>query len=531
MELYPNPVINSDFPDPDIIRVGDTYYMATTTMFLMPGGDILCSRDLVHWTFVGHAFSMLEDKPAHRLENGQQIFGQGMWAPSLRWHDGTFYLTFSCNDTRKSILFQSEDPTGPWRRTEMAGFFYDSSLFFDDDGRIYIVHGNTTLRLTELDAGTWGPKEGGLDRVVAQDKPNQRLGFEGSHLYKRNGKYYLFTCHMPSEGTDLKTEVCFQADSLTGAFRGKTVLDDTMGYDRRLGVAQGGMVDTPTGDWYAFMFHDRGALGRTPVIMPMSFDEEGWPILGDNGMVPQFVQPATAGADISNSPLNGSDDFRYIPGADGRVTLALFWQFSHNPDDACWSVTERPGAFRLTARDISPNLLLARNILTQRCTGPKCTAWVTVDGSRLNEGDYAGICTYQGCYGAVALTKREGQYELVMMARPAKDAGIEGDRDYGQPPVEYTRIPAPGAVVTLRADTDFSREPDTAWFSFLDAGGTWKQLGVRHDLYFKLDLFIGCRFGLFCYATRQPGGKADCSWKVQWYEVKREIRKNSEEKE
>ena len=99
---YANPVINSDFPDPDIIRVGDTYYMASTTMYFMPGGDILRSWDLVHWEFVGHVFETLEDTPAHRLEEGRQIYGQGMWAPSLRFHEDVFYLTFSCNLTHKS---------------------------------------------------------------------------------------------------------------------------------------------------------------------------------------------------------------------------------------------------------------------------------------------------------------------------------------------------------------------------------------------------------------------------------------------
>ena len=149
MSLHPNPVIDSDFPDPDIIRVGDTYYMASTTMYFMPGGDILRSYDLVHWELVGHIFETLEDTPAHCLEDGRQIYGQGMWAPSIRFHKGIFYLTFACNDTHKSLLFSASDPAGPWQRVEMDGFFYDASLFFDDDGRVYIAHGNTTLRITE----------------------------------------------------------------------------------------------------------------------------------------------------------------------------------------------------------------------------------------------------------------------------------------------------------------------------------------------------------------------------------------------
>lgn len=511
MEQYFNPVINSDFPDPDIIRVGDTYYMASTTMYLMPGGDILRSYDLVHWEFVGHVFDWLEDNPAHCLENGRQIYGLGMWAPSLRYHKGTFYLTFACNDTHKSLLFLADDPAGPWRRVEMGGFFYDSSLFFDDDGRVYIVHGNTTLRITELETETWGVKSGGLDRVVVQDKPGQRLGYEGSHLYKHNQKYYLFTCHMPDGSRYLKTEDCFLADSLEGPFRGKNILDDNMCY-RNYGVAQGGMVDTPEGDWYAFMFHDRGPLGRAPVIMPMSFDSEGFPVLGDHGRVPQTVHPTRMDMSDSYASLNGSDDFRYVPDANGRVRLAPFWQFSHNPDPEGWSVTARPGAFRLTTKRTSPNLILARNTLTQRCVGPKCAAWVTLDGTGLQDGDYAGICAYQSCYGAIALTRRDGVYYLVMMGRPADNETTDGDGDFERLPVEYEAVPAPDPVVTLRADADFSHEPDTACFSYRAPDGAWKPLGVPQRLYYKLDLFIGYRFGLFCYSTLQPGGAADFSY-------------------
>ncbi len=504
MSLHPNPVIDSDFPDPDIIRVGDTYYMASTTMYFMPGGDILRSCDLVHWEFVGHVFETLEDTPAHCLEDGQQIYGQGMWAPSLRFHEGTFYLTFSCNDTHKSLLFRAEDPTGPWRRAEMGGFFYDASLFFDDDGRVYIAHGNTTLRITELDAKTWGPKHGGLNRIVAIDRPGQRLGYEGSHLYKHNGKYYLFTCHMPLDGKFLKTEDCFLADSLTGIFRKKTILDDDIG-GRGFGVAQGGMVDTPEGDWYAFMFLDRGALGRSPVIMPMGFDSEGFPVLGDNGRVPLTVSPA--GGNRRYTPLNGSDVFRYEPDRDGRVRLAPFWQFSHNPDPDGWEILPRQGIFRLTTRRISPNLILARNTLTQRCTGAKSSAWVTLNGSGLKEGDFAGICAYQGCYGAIALARRETGLQIVMMGRFGTEPGNQGEFDYARSPVEYAAVHTDRAMATLRVDTDFSL--DAASFSYLDEAGGWKPLGIVQRLFFKLDLFTGCRFGLFCYSTAQPGGKAD----------------------
>lgn len=129
MEWKENPVINSDFPDPDIIRVGDTYYMASTTMHYMPGCDILRSYDLMNWEFFVHVYETLDDTPGHRLDGKNHIYGQGMWAPSLTWHEGIFYVIFSANDTHKTYLFHANNPAGPWEKQIIEGFYYDSSLF------------------------------------------------------------------------------------------------------------------------------------------------------------------------------------------------------------------------------------------------------------------------------------------------------------------------------------------------------------------------------------------------------------------
>lgn len=303
-----NPVIDSDFPDPEIIRVGDVYYMVSTTMYFMPGADILRSWDLAHWELVGHVYDRLEDNEAHRLGKGRHIYGQGMWAPSMSFHKGIFYLTFSCNDTHKSLLFTAKDPAGPWQRADMGGFFYDSSLFFDEDDRVYIVHGQGTLRLTELDPTTWCPLAGGLDRVLVVDKPGVPLGYEGSHLYRRDGRYYLFTCHMPGGPSGLKTQACFVADALTDEFVGRDIIDDDLQNCRHLGVAQGGMVDDLEGNWYLFMFHDRGALGRAPVLIPMKLDADGLPAIDTvDGRVPLNFAGTGAAAPRRLLPLNGGD--------------------------------------------------------------------------------------------------------------------------------------------------------------------------------------------------------------------------------
>lgn len=501
-----NPIIYSDFPDPDIIRVEDTYYMVTTTMHFMPGCDILRSYDLMNWEFVGHAYDILEDTEGERLEGIHNVYGQGMWAPSIRYHKGIFYITFTANDTKKTYLLTALRPEGPWQKHNIEGFYHDNSLFFDDDDRVYIVHGNKTLRLTELKTDLTGPKAGGLERILAVDEDNIYLGYEGSHLYKHQGKYYLFSCHMLAYGSCRKSQVCFVADSLEGEFIGKCIIDDDLGY-HNLGVAQGGMVSTPDGQWYAFMFQDRGAVGRVPIMMPMHF-EDGFPVVGDNGKVPFWVSIKSTRPDYVYESLNGEDDFIYKQDEMGQVTLKNFWQFNHMPMNELWSVIERPGAYRIHSSKICTNMMQAYNTLTQRTVGPICSAWVTVDGSGLMDGDYAGICAFQGCYGAIAITKEEGQYYLVMMGKPAKDESIFGEPDYNSPAVEYERIPINHATVTLKVQTDFTNKLDEAQF-FYQENEEWVSLGVIQKLYFKMDHFTGCRFGLYYFSTKCVGGMVD----------------------
>lgn len=504
-EYKNNPVIYSDFPDPDIIRVNDTYYMVSTTMHFMPGCDILRSYDLMNWEFVCHAYDVLEDTPGERLEGKKNVYGQGMWAPSIRYHKGHFFITFTANDTKKTYLLTSDKPQGPWKKSNIEGFYHDNSLFFDEDDRVYIVYGNKTLHLTELKSDLTGPKPNGLDRIVAVDEDNIYLGYEGSHLYRYQDRYYLFSCHMLAYGSCRKSQICFVSDSLAGEFTGKCIIDDDMGF-YNLGVAQGGMVDTPQGDWYAFMFQDRGAIGRSPIIVPMKFTD-GFPEVGEKGKV--FKQVSVDGTRQGHiyEPLNGSDDFLY-EGTENASKLKVFWQFNHMPVNELWSVTEKKGVFRLHSAKKCMNMMQAYNTLTQRTVGPKCNAYVTVDAGSIKENDFAGISAFQGCYGAVALTKKEDQYYLVMIGKPEKDETIYADRDYDSPAVEYARIPIQSSKATLKVEVDFTDKVDEARF-FYRNGNEWIQIGITKKLYFKMDHFTGCRFGLFYYSTEVIGGWAD----------------------
>jgi len=454
----------------------------------------------MNWELIGHVYDKLDETPNQKLENSN-AYGQMMWAPSFRFHKGTYYLCFAANDTKKTYLFTTTNPEGTWEKNYIDGFYHDSSLLFDDDDRIYLVYGNRTIHLLELAEDLSGPRPGGLTRIVAVDTGDVRLGYEGAHLQKRNGKYYLFVINWPNGEEGRRSEWCFIADSLEGEFVGRKIIDDDLNFHNQ-GIAQGGMVDTPDGDWYMFMFQDRGAVGRIPIMIPMEFEDD-YPII-KGGRVPLELSIPSTQPNYNYAPLNDNDDFNYEVGE----KLKHFWQFNHQPHDELWSITERKGAFRLTTDKLSPNLTQAYNTLTQRTIGPKSSAWVTVDGTQLKEGDYAGICALQGCYGAIALTKRGGKYDLVMISRPADYEARMGDVNDTKPPIEQASVQIDSPIVTLKIAADFEELKDEACF-FYQEGDTWRQLGDRHQLYFKLDHFVGCRFGLFLYSTENVGGKAD----------------------
>ncbi len=493
-----NPLTRQDYPDPDVIRVGDTYYMISTTMHFMPGGVILRSYDLANWEIASYVYDTLDDTDAQRLQGDLNVYGKGMWAASLRWHKGMFYVCFVANDTHKTYLYRSEKIEGPWSKQEVKGFYHDCSLLFDDDDRVYIVYGNKEIHLTELTPELDGPKEGGLDRVIVEDKDHPSLGYEGAHLYKIDGRYYVFFIH--SLRTEwFRTEACFSADSLEGEFTGGDVVVDDMGY-RHAGVAQGGIVDTPDGEWYGILFQDRGGVGRIPVLVPMHW-ENRLPVFGGaDGKIPLTFEVKSTRPGYVYEPLFASDDFNYEPEADGRIRLKKVWQWNHNPQDELWSVTERKGALRLHSGKISRTLTQAYNTLTQRTAEPVSSVTVLVDASGINEGDFAGITTFIGCYGAVAVTCRNGVYEAVMFAKSPDEPDA--------PEKEHERIALDGPRVRLKCSVDYRDGKDSAEF-FAEKDDSWVKIGVSHHIVFRLDHFCGCRFGLFYQSTEKTGGYAD----------------------
>jgi beta-xylosidase len=483
-----NPIIHADVPDMAMVRVGDTYYMSSTTMHMSPGLPIMKSKDLVNWEMAAYAYDILDDVDELNLSNGKNSYGLGSWASSIRYHKDTYYVTTFSGTTGKTYVYTTKDiEKGPWKVASFRPSLHDHSLFFDDDARVYMLYGGGDLRLAELTEDLTGLKPGGFNQVVITNAsavagPNIGLNAEGSQLLKHDGKYYVFNITWPRGG--MRTVLVHRADQITGPYEGRVALQDK-------GVAQGSLIDTPTGEWYAYLFRDYGAVGRIPYLVPVKW-EDGWPVIGVNGKVPDELNlPASKGL---MPGIVASDEFDRKVGA---PAFSLVWQWNHNPDHKLWSLTERPGFLRLTTGRIDPHFLAARNTLTQRTIGPECSGSTAVDVTNLKDGDFAGLALLQRQYGLVGVKSAGGTNFVVMVSAQSNS------------PTEVERVPLNQKTVFLKADCDFQNRTDKARFYYSLDGNSWTAIGNELKMSYTIPHFMGYRFGLFNYATKSPGGSAD----------------------
>lgn len=490
-----NPLTYSDTPDPDVIRVGEDFYLVTTTMFYCPMVPIMHSRDLVHWEIVSYVTPDLGDIDNYTFANGRNAYGKGQWATSLKYHDGWFYVLFITNETGKTYIYRTKDVCrSNWERVSVIDeFFHDATLHFDEDGRVFVVYGNTRLKIVELKPDLSGVKEGGLDKVIAEFRPEGFiLGAEGSRFLHIGDYYYLLEIDWPGGG--IRTQRCWRSKSIEGPYEQKVICSGTIG-GRGDGVAQGTIVDTPKGDWYSIIFQDHGAVGRIITLQPVTW-VDGWPIIGEDTRPLESFEVNLA--PYGQNKVWDNDEFN-------SAELPLVWQWNHKPLDGCWSLSERPGWLRLTTGQLATSLSDARNSLTQRTVGPKSHSIVRMDASGLKKGDFAGISTFQSSRVSIGIEAGEDGHHIVAKTRRAER--VPG----GQGPVEVIENvfsqPAESDVIWLRIDYDF--DEDTATVSYSYDGEVWSEVDYVQKMLFTLDYFTGYRTALFCYATGELGGHAD----------------------
>ena len=504
MEKVQNPMLWADVPDPDVIRVGDTFYLVSTTMHLMPGAPIMKSKDLKNWETVGYIFDKLTDSPKYDMKEGT-VYGRGQWATSLKYHNGKFYALLAPNEAGAmgdTYIYTADKAEGPWKILSRMRHFHDCSLFFDDDNRVYVIYG--TGEMMELKSDLSDVIEGTHQKIFQREADETGI-LEGSRVIKHNGKYYLLMISHVYEPGKHRREVCYRADDIHGPWEKQVILESEFGgfsYE-----AQGTIVDTEDGDWYGIIFQDRGGVGRVLTLMPCRWIN-GWPMLGDeNGKVPDTVRALKNGE--PKTAIVNSDNFE-------DSQLGLHWQWNHNPIDNAWSLTERPGFLRLKTSRIVPNIYLAPNSLTQRMMGPTSSASVCIDLSHLKDGDCAGFAAFNSDSGLLTVKKKGKRLVLEMSEQKVELT----EREKAVTAVEEKVIESVDLKqnkIWLRIDADFRPSTDNrfggkdlATFYYSLDGEQWTKIGSDYKMGFDWRrFFMGSKFTLFCYATKKAGGYAD----------------------
>ena len=491
---YKNPVIFADFPDPDVIRVGDTYYMVSTTMVNFPGATIVKSKDLVNWEYCAQPLKQLSWKDRYSLLNGENAYASGMWACSMKYHNGKFHILINGNDAG-GFLLTATDPEGQWEKHQLSRGYYDPGMLFDN-GKVYVACGIGNIQMCELDE----------DFNYIQEKKviSNRDGLEGSHLYKIGDYYYIYATY----GGWPSGQAVFRSKNIFGPYEEKMLMEKYINGKPNT-IHQGALIDTPSGDeWWTILQQDLGALGRMPNLQPVTWVDD-WPILGNNGVPYDTHANPNVGTVAPCPAMPTNDGFRTFP-------IGMQWQWNHNPDDRTWSLYERPGWLRLKTSGTADRLTQARNMLTQRIfayygqPSKESTGTIRLDVSHLQEGDRAGICILQDPYAAIAVEVKDGKKQIVWWQdQLTTNSGFSPSQKVAKKEIDD--------IVYLRAAITYGTSKTQFYYS-LD-NKTFTKLGGQTTLGFNLSVFVGARFGLFCYHNQQPAassqtqtGYADFDW-------------------
>ena len=508
---YTNPLFYDEFSDPDIIRVGEDYYLAGTTMHSVPGLVVLHSKDLVNWEFSSYCFDRFDDSDDFNLRNGKEAYGQGIWAPAIRYHNGKFYIFSNINGHGLQV-FISDSAKGPWKHHQIKGDIYDLSVLFDDDGKIYAIHKYGNVTVTELKPDLSGPVEGSSKVVI----PEGNAMGEGHHIYKINGMYYILSADYSPMGR----MQCARSKSIWGPYETCVISErESFGYSAAwtvnnvgLGrpvpedgfkfknnkpsdetlicstIHQGGIVQALDGKWWGVSMQDFNAVGRTVCLSPVTW-VDGWPYFGLEKNLGRSPRTWFKPNDVVKTPVatyDRCDDF-------SGKTFKPIWQWNHNPNDKMWSLNkERKGWLRLHSMP-AKQLLWAKNSLTQRAIGPVSYTSVKLDASKLKAGDEAGLGAINMPYASLGVVKTDKGLAL---------------RCYDQNTNKEVVLPLDKKVVWLRLWGDYDKSQLQCSYS-LD-GKNWENIGEQMISPYQLKTFQGVRVALYAFNKKNVnGGVAD----------------------
>lgn len=504
---YRNPVLHADYSDPDAVRVGDDYFLVSSSFTCVPGLPILHSRDLVNWRLINHALPRLV--PADHFSIPRH--GQGVWAPSIRHHNGRFWIYYPDPDFGLYVV-TAADPAGRWSEPVLvkAGKgLIDPCPLWDDDGRIYLIHAwarsragiSNILTLLELSADGLQVVSD-LGTVIDGGKvpvPGFRT-LEGPKFYTRDGWYYIFA---PAGGVATGWQSVFRARNIQGPYEHRIVL--AQGGTEINGPHQGALVDTPSGEHWFLHFQDQGLYGRVVHLQPVIW-REAWPVMGhdadgDGTGEPVLVHRKPTARAVAECVPSTSDEFE-------SARLGLQWQWQANPQPEWSTLAARPGWLRLpcTPEPHPGNLYQSPALLLQKFPAPSFRVTTKLELVPQAPGETAGLIVFGYSYAWIGLRRREQDAALVWAVRPDAASALPQDEhlliEHLQGPVWLSILVHPGGRCRFAFSTDGE--------SYTDSG---------RDFNATIGHWVGAKIGLF--AAKPAGGKPAGHADFDWFRVQR----------
>lgn len=567
---YINPVINADYSDPDVCRVGDDFYMTSSSFACFPGLQILHSTDLVNWELIGAA---LTDYPGSNWSDerpwetpadddaylpGAQEWrsvpqhGNGVWAPAIRWHNGEFYIY--CGDPDRGIfMVKTNDPRGKWEEpvwVVKAKGYIDPCPLWDEDGKAYLSHGCAGSRaglksvLFVAPMSEDGTRLTGASRIVYDGHETQPT-IEGTKFYKRNGYYYIFS---PAGGVATGWQTVLRSESPWGPYEEKVVMAE--GGSGVNGPHQGAWIETAKGEHWFMHFQDKDAYGRVVHLQPMIWTDEDWPVIGEDKDGDGVGEPVMRWRkpDLESEGVFQPAESDTFDGTE----LGLQWQWNGVPSPYWHYMTS--GALRLYSvqqREEWRNLSDSPNLLLQKTPADSFTATAKISfvpnpqlkgkgescglvligqdyaGIRLTDTDEGIVLQYVECTDALKGSNEKVLAEIKMDSQPLPEPYSRRYASTSVPPAAQYGYASAEAYLRMKVSPRNRKGdvPDmTATFWYSEDGKKWTQLqgsetASGYMFTARPGKWIGAKFGFFC---NRHSSKNDSGWmQVDWIEVTR----------
>lgn len=468
---YINPILNADYSDPDVIRVGNKYYMVASDFHFM-GMQVLESEDMINWKLISQVYSRL-DFPGW---NENKNYAGGSWAPAIRYHNNKFWVFF-CTPGEGLFMSTADTPFGPWSPLHLVQAvekWEDPCPFWDEDGTAYLgrsKHGAGPIILHKMSPDGKRLFDEG---VTVYTGPVA----EGTKIFKKDGYYYM---SIPEGGVESGWQTILRSKNIYGPYEKKVVLEK--GSTSINGPHQGAIVDTPDGQWFFYHFQHNGAIGRVVHLQPMQW-KDGWPVIGvdidRNGIgEPVYSWKKPIESTQLHTPQT-DDDFSF-------PTLSLQWQFNHNPENSAWSLNSPSGSLTLKAL-VSPTFRLARNTLTQKVMGYESEATVVLNLANIAEGLRSGLV----CMG------KENRMLGVRQKDSKKELYISDDT------TETVIKILNDDIIYLRVSIDMAKQN----FQFSYSTDNITFLSCGDPFFVRFGYWKGARVGLYCYNQQKEAGSA-----------------------